>query len=50
MNMVSSALGALVMLWGIVFQGLPGLEWLLVVVIGGFAIAFAVLLAKMRTA
>jgi hypothetical protein len=45
-----SALGALVIAWGIVFEGFPALEWLSAATLGGVATAFAVLSAKMRKA
>ena len=43
MEIIWSTLGALVILWGIVFEGLPPLEWLNVVILESFAIAFAIL-------
>lgn len=48
MEIVWSTLGALVIIWGILVEGLPPLEWLNVVILAGFAIAFAVFLAGRR--
>ncbi|MDQ4076251.1 MAG: hypothetical protein M3220_08390 [Chloroflexota bacterium] len=50
MEIVWSALGALVILWGILFEGLAPLEWLNVLILSGFAIAFALFLRRMRAA
>jgi hypothetical protein len=49
MEIVWSLLGALVILWGILFEGLPPLEWLNVVLLGIFGLLFAILFFKMRT-
>ncbi|MGD2039341.1 MAG: hypothetical protein PVH11_00855 [Anaerolineae bacterium] len=46
MEIVWSVLGALVILWGILFEGLPSLEWLNVVLLAGFAAAFSIVLSK----
>jgi len=40
MDIVWSALGALVILWGLLFEGLPPLEWLNVILLAAFAVAF----------
>lgn len=42
MQVVWSILGALVILWGIIFEGLAPLEWLNVVTLAGFALAFTI--------
>ncbi len=41
MEIVWTILGTLVMLWGLIFAGLPAIGWLNAVILGGFAIAFA---------
>ena len=48
MDMVWSALGALVILWGILFEGLPPLEWLNVILLAAFAVAFTVFYVRRR--
>jgi len=50
MEIVGSALGALVILWGLAFEGLPPLEWMNVVILAGFAIAFAFFYSRARAA
>jgi hypothetical protein len=50
MEIIWSALGALVILWGIAFEGLPPSEWLSVATLGGLAAAFAVFFSKMERA
>ncbi len=40
MEIVWTVLGTLVMLWGLIFAGLPAIGWLNAVILGGFAIAF----------
>lgn len=50
MEFVWSALGALTIVWGIIFEGLAPLEWLNVVILGCFAITFAVYFARLRSA
>ncbi len=42
MEIVWTILGTLVMLWGLIFAGLPAIGWLNAVILGGFAVAFAV--------
>lgn len=41
MEIVWSVLGAAVILWGILVEGIPPLEWLNVALLAGFAAAFA---------
>lgn len=48
MQIVWSALGALVILWGILFEGLPPLEWVNLVILAAFAVAFAVFGSRRR--
>ena len=50
MEIVWSSLGALVILWGIIFEGLAPLEWLNVIILGCFAVAFTVFFSRMRSA
>jgi hypothetical protein len=50
MEIVGSALGALVILWGLAFEGLPPLEWMNVMILAGFAIAFAFFYSRARAA
>ena len=50
MEIIGSALGALVILWGLAFEGLPPLEWMNVVILAGFAIAFAFFYSRARAA
>jgi hypothetical protein len=40
MEIVWTILGTLVMLWGLIFAGLPATDWMNVVILGGFAVAF----------
>jgi hypothetical protein len=40
MELVWTILGALVILWGLVFAGLPAFGWLNAVILAGFAVAF----------
>ena len=40
-EIVWTILGALAMAWGMVVLGLPAIGWVLVVILGGFAIAFS---------
>ena len=40
MEIVWTVLGTLVMLWGLIFAGLPAIGWLNTIILGGFAIAF----------
>lgn len=42
LELVWSVLGAIVITWGILAEGLPPLEWLNVVLLVGFAVAFGV--------
>jgi hypothetical protein len=42
MEIVWSILGALVLLWGILFEGLPALEWLNAILLGIFALLFTI--------
>lgn len=42
MEIVWTILGTLVMLWGLIFAGLPAIGWLLAVILAGFAVAFSV--------
>jgi hypothetical protein len=42
MEIVWTILGTLVMLWGLIFAGLPAIGWLNAVILGGFAVAFSV--------
>jgi hypothetical protein len=48
MEIVWSILGALVILWGILFEGLPPLEWLNVILLASFAAAFSIQFSKLR--
>jgi Ca2+/Na+ antiporter len=48
MDMVWSALGALVILWGILFEGLPPLEWLNVILLAAFAAAFIIFYVRLE--
>jgi hypothetical protein len=41
MEILWSTLGALVIAWGIIFEGLPPLEWVNVALLVAFALAFA---------
>lgn len=41
-EIVWTILGTLVMLWGLIFAGLPAIGWLNAVILGGFAVAFGV--------
>ncbi len=41
-EIVWTILGTLVMLWGLIFAGLPAIGWLNAVILGGFAAAFSV--------
>jgi hypothetical protein len=41
MEMVWTILGTLVMLWGLIFAGLPAVGWLNAVILAGFAAAFS---------
>jgi hypothetical protein len=49
MEIVWSVLGAMVILWGILFEGLAPLEWLNVILLIGFAMAFSILFSKSRS-
>lgn len=40
MEIFWTALGALVILFGLLFAGLPAIEWLFAIVLAGFAVAF----------
>ena len=42
MEIVWTILGTLTMLWGLLFAGLPAVEWTQAVILGGFAVAFCV--------
>jgi hypothetical protein len=42
MEIVWTTLGALVMLWGLIFAGLPAFGWVNTVILAGFAAAFSV--------
>jgi hypothetical protein len=42
MEMVWTILGTLVMLWGLIFAGLPAVGWLNAVILAAFAVAFSV--------
>lgn len=48
MEIVWSALGALVIAWGITVEGAPPLEWLNVAILACFAVAFTFFFARMR--
>lgn len=41
MEIVWTILGTLVNLWGLIFAGLPTVDWTNVVILGGFAVAFS---------
>ena len=41
MEIVWTTLGALVMLWGLIFAGLPAFGWVNTVILAGFAAAFS---------
>ncbi|MFN2291233.1 MAG: hypothetical protein ACK2UC_08600 [Anaerolineae bacterium] len=47
-DLVWSALGALVILWGLLFEGLPPLEWLNAILLAAFAVAFTVFYLRSR--
>lgn len=40
MEMVWTILGTLVLLWGLTVAGLPAMDWVNAVILGGFAVAF----------
>ena len=42
MEIVWTVLGTLVMLWGLIFAGLPPIGWINAVILAGFAVAFSV--------
>jgi hypothetical protein len=42
MEIVWPILGTLVLLWGMIFAGLPAIGWMYTVIFAGFAIAFTV--------
>jgi hypothetical protein len=42
MEIVWTGLGALVMLWGLVFEGVPAIGWLYAVLLAAFTVAFSV--------
>jgi uncharacterized protein YjeT (DUF2065 family) len=42
MEIVWTILGTLVMLWGLIFAGLPAIGWVNAVILGAFAVAFGV--------
>lgn len=42
MEIVWTILGTLVMLWGLIFAGLPAFGWVNAIILGGFAVAFSV--------
>ncbi|HLE29917.1 MAG TPA: hypothetical protein VI793_17455 [Anaerolineales bacterium] len=46
MEIVWPILGTLVMLWGLIFAGLPAIGWLNAVILAGFAVAFSVFYAR----
>lgn len=48
-NILWSAAGAAVITWGILAEGLPPLEWLNALILGIFAVLFAVFYARHRT-
>lgn len=48
MQIAWSALGAAVITWAIVYEGLPPLEWLNVALLAGFAVAFLTFTLPMR--
>lgn len=50
MEVVWSVLGAAVIAWGIVAEGLPPLEWINAVLLAGFALVFAAFWARAETA
>ena len=41
MEIVWTILATLVLLWGLIFAGLPAIEWINAVIMGGFAAAFS---------
>ena len=41
MEIVWTILATLVLLWGLIFAGLPAIEWMNAVIMGGFAAAFS---------
>ena len=42
MEIVWTALGALAILWGLIFGGLPAIGWLNAIIMAAFAVAFGV--------
>jgi signal transduction histidine kinase len=40
-EIVWTVLGVLATLWGLIFEGLPAADWMNVVILGAFAVAFA---------
>ena len=42
MEIVWTGLGALVMLWGLIFEGVPQIGWLYAVLLAAFAVIFGV--------
>jgi hypothetical protein len=42
MEIVWTGLGALVILWGLIFEGVPAIGWLYAVILAAFAVAFGV--------
>jgi hypothetical protein len=46
MEIVWTILGTLVMLWGLIFAGLPLVGWINAVILAAFAVAFAVFYFK----
>jgi hypothetical protein len=43
MEIAWTILGALVVLWGLIFAGLPAFGWVNAVILAGFAAAFSIL-------
>ncbi|MGD2177921.1 MAG: hypothetical protein PVG71_08885 [Anaerolineae bacterium] len=46
MEIVWTILATLVTLWGLIFAGLPALEWMNAVILGGFAVAFSIFYSR----
>jgi len=42
MEIVWTILGTLVTLWGLIFAGFPTSDWLNILILGGFAVAFSI--------
>jgi hypothetical protein len=46
MEIVWTVLATLVLLWGLLFAGLPALEWLNAIIMAAFAVAFSIFYSR----